>query len=267
VRRLDPSTGTISTVAGTGAACSSPTAACGDGGQATAATLSGPSGVWVSPSGEVFIADGVRGIRDVHPDGTITTIAGTAGSYNVVSVTGDPTDNLYAATNTSSPANSPAPTNNADYIIQVNLSNGQVTPVVGTGTSGYNSNNDVADPGTQVEINHPGAVSVALNGDVVFADTGNNLIRYYAPRSGNVKNDLGGLISNGVPQGGYNGDNFANQTEFDNPAAVTVTRGALLVVADTGNSLLREIGPNPRTTQLGATGRPSPASASRRARP
>jgi hypothetical protein len=102
---------------------------------------------------------------------------------------------------------------------------------------------------------------------VVFADTGNNLIRYYAPRSGNVKNDLGGLISNGVPQGGYNGDNFANQTEFDNPAAVTVTRGALLVVADTGNSLLREIGPNPRTTQLGATGRPSPASASRRARP
>ena len=67
--------------------------------------------------------------------------------------------------------------------------------------------------------------------------------------------ELGGLISNGVPQGGFNLDgNFANQTKFDSPAAVTVTRGSLLAVADTGNSRLRLIGPNPPSTPLGLTG-------------
>jgi uncharacterized protein YjbI with pentapeptide repeats len=264
VRRFDPSSGTISTVAGTGTACSSPTANCGDGGQATSATLSGPSGVWVSPSGEVFIADGVRGIRDVRPDGTITTIGPAPGTYNVVSVTGDTAGNLYAATNRSSAANGPVPTDNADYIIEVNLATGQTQTVVGTGTSGYNGTNGSSG----VEINRPGGLSVMgglpveVRGDVVFADTGNDLIRAYDPRSHKVK-ELGGLISNGVPQGGFNLDgNFADQTEFDSPAAVTVTRGSLLAVADTGNSRLRLIGPNPASTPSGLTGgnQPRPTS-------
>jgi hypothetical protein len=255
VKRMD-SSGTISTVAGSGTACSSPTAGCGDGGPATAATLSGPLGVWASPNGELFIADGVRGIREVLPDGTIATIGPKPGSYDVVSVTGDAAGNLYAATNKIAASSGPAPINNADYILRVNPSNGQVNTVVGTGTSGYNGNHDPSG----VAINHPGALSVAPNGHVVFADTGNHLIRAYVPANGNVIDDLGGLISNGVPQGGFNNDgNYANQTEFDNPAAVTVTRGALLVVADTGNSRLRQIGPSPLPTQPGGTlGSPPP---------
>jgi hypothetical protein len=248
VRRLDPSSGTISTVAGTGTACSSSTASCGDGGQATAATLSGPSGVWVSPSGEVFIADGIRGIREVRADGTITTTPGTAGSYDVVSVAGDATGDLYAATNTSSAPDGPVPTNNADYIIDVDHASGQVNTAVGTGTSGYNGTDDPSG----VEINHPGGLSVALNGRIVFADTNNHLIREYDPSSGDVI-DVAGLISNGVPQGGFNDGNYAKQTEFDHPAAVTVTRGALVVVADTGNGLLRQFGPSPLPTRLGTT--------------
>jgi hypothetical protein len=120
--------------------------------------------------------------------------------------------------------------------------------------SGFNGEHDPSG----VEINHPGGLSVGLNGDIVFADTGNNLIRAFVPSSGNVI-ELGGLITNGVPQGGNNGENlFANATKFLSPAAVTVTRGALMVVADTGNSLLREIGPNPLPSQLGAGGPPPP---------
>ena len=264
VRRIDPS-GTITTVAGSGASCSTPTAACGDGGPAIAAALSDPSGVWAAPGGEVFIADGVRGIREVLPDGTITTIGPKPGSYDVVSVAGDADGNLYAATNTSTATGILAPTNNADYLIQVNIASGQVTPVVGTGTSGYNGNTDPDSetllPGTQVQINHPEGLSVALNGDVIFADAGNNLIRAYVPSTGNVIDDLGGLVSGGAPQGGFNGDGqFANQTEFANPAAVTVTRGALLVVADTGNFRVRQIGPNHLPALSGGTrGSPEPA--------
>jgi hypothetical protein len=260
VRRIDPA-GIITTVAGTGESCSGPSSACGDGGPATAAALSGPYGVWASPGGELFIADGTRGIREVLPNGNITTIGPAPGSYDVVSVAGDAADNLYAATN------------NPDYLIQVKLAEGQVTTIVGTGTSGYNGNSDKIGnllPGTQVQIDHPQGLSVALNGDVVFADTGNHLIRAYVPPPpnvsyGTVTDPLGGLVSNsGVPQGGFNGDGcWADQTEFDNPAAVTVTLGALLVVADTGNARLRQIGPTPTTESTtcgggGAARQPGP---------
>jgi hypothetical protein len=49
----------------------------GDGGRATAASLSEPSGVAVGPDGSLFIADSANHrIRHVGPDGIIATVAG-----------------------------------------------------------------------------------------------------------------------------------------------------------------------------------------------
>src|SRR5262249_11463661 len=63
VRRLDPSSEhPIPPVAGSGQDCDAPTSACGDGGPATAAALGGPQGVWVDPTGLLWIADGRRGL-------------------------------------------------------------------------------------------------------------------------------------------------------------------------------------------------------------
>jgi DNA-binding SARP family transcriptional activator len=185
--------------------------------------------------------------REVPPNGDMTTVqTGAAGTYDVVSVAGDATGNLYAATK------------DPDYLIQVNLASGQTTTVVGTGTSGYNGNSDPNTgllPGTKVQVNGPQSLSVALNGDVVFADTGNHLIRAYVPSSGYVADPLAGLVSGGTPQKGFNGDgHWADETELDLPAGVTVTRGALLVVADTGNSRVRQIGPSPLPPELGRPG-------------
>ncbi len=71
IRKVDPS-GTISTVAGTGALGFS-----GDEGPATAAGLNAPRGVVVDDDGDIFIADsGNNRIRQVTPDGLIHTIAG-----------------------------------------------------------------------------------------------------------------------------------------------------------------------------------------------
>ncbi|MBV8734714.1 MAG: hypothetical protein JO120_08045, partial [Solirubrobacterales bacterium] len=160
----------------------------------------------------------------------------------VRSVTGGQDGNLYAATI------------NPDYLLQINLASGQVTRVVGTGTSGYNGNTNnlgLLLPGTQVQINHPASLSMTVNGDVLFADTANNLIRAYVPSSGHVIDDIGGLISNGTPEGGFNDDgHYANATKFAQPQAVAATRGALYVVADTGNKRIRQIGPSPVTTEL-----------------
>jgi hypothetical protein len=81
VRRIDRSSGTVTTVAGPGVV-----GVGGDGGPATAAYLSIPRDVEAVPSGGFLIADsGTNRVRRVLPDGTIATIAGN-GSFGV---TGD----------------------------------------------------------------------------------------------------------------------------------------------------------------------------------
>ena len=72
IRKVTPN-GTISTVAGTGAAGFS-----GDGGPATSAQLSSPGGVAVDASGNLYVVDtGNNRLRKVAEDGTISTVAGT----------------------------------------------------------------------------------------------------------------------------------------------------------------------------------------------
>jgi hypothetical protein len=74
--RMVTSGGTISTLAGSGAASFSGTFG-GDGASATAASLSKPSGVSVDASGNIYIADtGNQRIRQVT-GGTIATVAGS----------------------------------------------------------------------------------------------------------------------------------------------------------------------------------------------
>jgi len=109
IRRVDPLTGLISTVAGTGVFGFS-----GDGGLATAAQLKRPWGIAVDAQDNLYIADNAaRRIRKVAAStGLITTIAGT-GAYGstgdngnaagaaftgVTGITVDASNNIYVAT-------------------------------------------------------------------------------------------------------------------------------------------------------------------------
>ena len=106
IRKID-STGTITTIAGTGEYGFS-----GDGGPAAAARLAFPADVAVDSAGNVYIADtGNHSIRKVDSTGTITTIAGTgeygfsgdggpaveAELYNPADVAVDSAGNVYIA--------------------------------------------------------------------------------------------------------------------------------------------------------------------------
>ena len=80
VRKVTAS-GIITTVAGVGGPrCSGDPSTClplGDGGPATSAALSFPTGVAVDGAGNLFIADSANArVRKVSSDGTITTVAG-----------------------------------------------------------------------------------------------------------------------------------------------------------------------------------------------
>src|SRR5205814_5553702 len=72
IRKVTPA-GIITTIAGNGNA-----GFAGDGGPATAASLSGPMGVALDGAGNVFIADTTNHrIRKVSTAGIIRTVAGT----------------------------------------------------------------------------------------------------------------------------------------------------------------------------------------------
>ena len=232
VRRIDPS-GTIVTIAGDGSACAVNKPDCGNGGPATRAKLEGPYGVWVDPVGDVYIADGSRGIREVRRDGTIVYAAGA--NLNLRSVVGDASGKLFAA--------------DPDTIVEFTAgARDSLKRVVGTGTTGYNGNTDrfgTLLPGTKVMVDHPQSLAMGLDGDLIFADSGNDLIRAYVPSSGHVI-DLAGSVVDGVPKAGFNDDGrWADRTELDHPQAVTATRGGLFIVADSGNQRLRRFGPGP----------------------
>jgi uncharacterized protein YjbI with pentapeptide repeats len=246
VRRIDPS-GTIDTVAGRGRECRPADQDCGSGRQASNAALAGPYGVWVDPAGEIYLADGHRGVLKVRTDGRLFPVA--ARDFDVRSVAGVPSGDLYASTN------------NPDHILKVDQETGSATTtkVVGTGTSGYNGNTNrfgMLAPGTSVQINNPRGLAIGLDGDVLFADTDNHLIRAYVPSSGHVTDPLAGVVSTGAPRGGFNGDgHWADETQLSNPRAVSAARNGLVAIADSGNRRVRQFGPSPAGTRRGGARR------------
>jgi uncharacterized protein (TIGR03437 family) len=116
--------GTISTVAGNGAAGYQ-----GDGGVATAAMVSGPSGVAVGPSGNLLIADsGNNRIRQVAA-GLIATVAGN-GTYGFTGANGSPTNATLGAP-ASVAADAAGNLYVADAYRVLRIAGGKISPIAG----------------------------------------------------------------------------------------------------------------------------------------
>jgi uncharacterized repeat protein (TIGR01451 family) len=230
VRKVTPN-GTIATVAGNGSDGYS-----GDGGPATSATLSVPSGVAVDVSGNLYIADTLNNrIRKVTPDGNITTFAGN-GTHGYsgdgasasaaelaapVGVAVDAASNVYIA-------------DTDNHRIRMVAPNGTITTVAGNGVQGY-----LGDglPAAVAELNQPRGIAVDSKGDLFIADSGNQVVRLVA--SGGVINTLAGTGA-----AGYSGDGgpATGATLFD-PSGVAVDATGVLYVADASNSVVRRVDP------------------------
>jgi streptogramin lyase len=167
IRTINPTTGQVTTLAGTG------TPGFADG-PSTTAQFRYPADVTVAPNGTVYVADSSNDrIRTINPTtGQVTTLAGTgtpgfadgpstnAKFNNPSGVSAAPGGTVYVADS------------NNDRIRAINPTTGQVTTLAGTGTAGF------ADgPSTTAQFNGPDGVTVAPNGTVYVADSINYRIR------------------------------------------------------------------------------------------
>lgn len=174
IRRLDPSIGLITTVAGNGAQGFS-----GDGGRATSAALYSPHGLALDSSGNILIADtGNNVIRKVDAYGVITTVAGT-GSYAYSGDGGPATAATmrwpYAVAIDGRGRFYIADTVN-DRVRRVDAA-GTITTVAGDGVQGFGGD---GGPATLGRINHPTSLTFDAAGNLYIADIGNSRIRRVA---------------------------------------------------------------------------------------
>jgi hypothetical protein len=251
VRRVAPD-GTMSSVVsappvGGGAA---PAGFAGDGGPATAAELAFPAGIVVQPDGGYLIADNDNNrIRRVAPDGTISTVAGGGGAGLG--------DGGPATAATLSGPGGLALTADGGYLITEIDANrvrkvsagGTITTVAGTGSAGSTGD---GGPATAATLNGPSGVAAEPDGGFLIADEMNHKIRSVAP-DGTIST-LAGTTS------GYTGDGGPPAAaQLNQPFGVAVGPGGDILIADTGNQVIRQIDADPPAPTLTGTAPASPA--------
>jgi RHS repeat-associated protein len=211
----------VSTLAGDG------TAGFADGPGATA-RFNNPQGVAVAPSGVVYVADtGNHRIRRIATDGTVTILAGNGTSgfengqgnqarFNSPSgIAIDAAGNLFVA-------------DTGNSAVRFVSTDGMVSTVAGDGTLG-STDAPAARFNTLAGIAVDGATAY-----VYLADTGNHRIRRLDPQ--------GAVITIAGAERGF-ADGSAAQARFADPSGIAVDGSGHLVVADSTNSLVREVAP------------------------
>lgn len=232
IRRVDGNNQIISTSAGDGIAGFG-----GDGGPATSAMLNVPTDVKLDGAGNLYIADSVNNVVRMvtAATGIIQTIAGIGGLAGYSGDGGHATQALL-----SNPGGLAFDGNHTLYISdsfnnairKLDLSTGIITTVAGTGIAGYSGD---GGPATSGQLNNPWGIALGNNGSLFIADLSNNRIRKVSPT---------GILSTFAGNGtiGFSGDNGpATAAQLNVPADVAVDVAGNVFIADSGNSLVREV--------------------------
>jgi sugar lactone lactonase YvrE len=248
VREFTPG-GTIQTVAGMGGLSGG---FGGDNAAATGASLSAPAGLAVDAKGNVYVADAANArIRMFTPGGNIITIAGggnTSGADGLGDGGGatlgkldfpqgvalDGKGNIYIA-------------DTFDSLVRVFTIAGTISVAAGTpGSHGFSGD---GGPATASVLASPAGIALDAKGRVYIADNGAQVIRRFTP-GGTIE-----TIAGTANQAGYGGDGGpASAALLNEPGGVAVDAAGNVLIADTGNGVVRKIAPNGVITTLAGGG-------------
>jgi uncharacterized protein (TIGR03437 family) len=207
VREIAPD-GTITTVAGDGFP-----GFLGDGGPASASRLNTPYGVAVDRAGNLYIADlGNNRVRQVGPDGTITTVSGIDTLQAPRNVAVDAAGNLYIS-------------EFAGARVWRLGTDGAMAIVAGTGSPGFAGD---GGPATSAQLAYPAGLAFDSSGNLYIADSSNNRVRKIA----------GGVITTALGTGSP-GVTLPNQLNL--PTGVAIDGAGDLDVADSGNQRIQQL--------------------------
>ena len=235
---------TISTVAGTGVPGDS-----GDSGPATSAQVNQPAGVAVDIAGNFYIADfAAHRVRKVDTSGTITTVAGTG----IAGFSGDGA--AATAARIASPADVLVDAAGNLYIADYDNHRVRKVDTAGTITTfaGKNASGNSGDGGlaTAARMANPVGLAADAAGNVYIADYTNANVR---------KVNTAGIISTvaGTGTEGYTGDGGpATAATLKNPGDIAVSASGDLLIADSGNSVVRKVNTVGTISTVAGTGVP-----------
>ncbi len=227
VRKIDPKSGVITAVAGTGK-----TGFSGDDGPATAAQFGGIYCASLNPGGtHIYVADlDNRRIRMIDlKSGTVVTVAGNGRR-------GVPNDGAIAI---QAPLVDPravaVDSKGLIYLLErsghalrvVNPKDGTIHTVVGTGQAGATGDDGEASKAT---LRGPKHLCCDADDNVIIADSDNHLIRKYLPKTGKIVR-VAGTGKKGTA--GLDGDPL--EAEFNQPHGVYLHKDGSLYITDSFN--------------------------------
>ena len=246
IRRVDLTTGVITTVAGGGAGD------LGDGGPATEATFSShPMRVTGDRAGNLFVTDAHHArIRKIDTAAnTITTVAGCG----IEGYSGDGGSAVHAQL--ASPHGSAIDRHGNIYIAdlkndrirRVDASTGIITTVAGNGEHGYSGD---GGPATEAMLASPIAVTASPKGDLYIADHRNSRIRKVDAATSIITTVAG------TGELGFHGDGDpATQAAISLPRDVALDADGSLYIADGANNRIRKVEPHGTITTVAGTDR------------
>jgi streptogramin lyase len=234
VRRVDASSGVITTVAGDGS-----TKYSGDGGPATQAGLAEPNSVALDSASRLFIADVVdHRVRVVDlATGQIATFAGTgkrahdgdggpareAAIFGARAVDVGPDGTVFILER------------EGNTLRAVDPKTGIITTRAGTGAKGYTGD---GGPASAATFNGPKELAVDRAGNIFVVDTENHAIRRIDAQTGQVS------TAAGCGQRGGDGDGGpASAARLDRPHGVAIGADGAIMIGDTGNHRVRRVKP------------------------
>jgi trimeric autotransporter adhesin len=201
--------------------------------------LTAPQRIAVDPAGNLYVADPggnvVWGWQN-RAGATFTILAG-GGTLPAAQANGGPATDAAlkqpGAVALDAAGNLYIAETGANLVRKVNLATGIISTVAGTGTPGYSGDTGAA---TCATLNAPKGIAANAVGDLIIADTGNNVIRRVYARGGVI------VTIAGTGNAGYSGDGGdALHAELQHPQSVTLDSTGRLFIADTGNNVIRAV--------------------------